>query len=122
VLRRAPKRRYTRAEAENKQGTSMHRIILSIAAAISLAIPMASLPALAETRGYYEVVGVEPEDMLKMRAGPGTGYRIVVGLPNGTVVFLQGCERSGNTSWCRVALREARGLKGYVSAAYLRKL
>jgi len=77
---------------------------------------------LAETRGYYEVVGVEPEDMLKMRAGPGTGYRIVVGLPNGTVVFLQGCERSGNTSWCRVALREARGLKGYVSAAYLRKL
>lgn len=100
----------------------MHRIILSIAAAISLAIPVASLPALAETRGYYEVVGVEPEDMLKMRAGPGTGYRIVVGLPNGTVVFLQGCERSGNTSWCRVALREARGLKGYVSAAYLRKL
>jgi uncharacterized protein YraI len=77
--------------------------------------------ATAEPKGYYTVVGVEDEDMLKMRAGPGIGYRIIVGLPNGTQVWLQSCERSGNTSWCKVSLREARGLKGYVSAAYLQR-
>ncbi|MEZ5798582.1 MAG: SH3 domain-containing protein [Paracoccaceae bacterium] len=76
----------------------------------------------AEPSGFYQVVGVEEEDMLKMRVGPGTGYNILVGLPNGTVVWVQRCERSGNTSWCKVSLKAARGLKGYVSGAYLRKM
>lgn len=78
--------------------------------------------ATAEPSGYYEVIGVSDDDMLKLRAGPGVGYRVVVGLPNGTLVWLRDCQRSGNTSWCRVALKEARGLKGYVSGAYLRKV
>jgi uncharacterized protein YraI len=90
-----------------------------MAASLAVALVVAGA-AQAEPRGYYEVVGVEGEDMLKMRRGPGTGYRIIVGLPNGTVVWLQGCERSGSTSWCKVALKQARGLKGYVSGAYLR--
>jgi uncharacterized protein YraI len=77
--------------------------------------------AKAEPSGFYEVVGVAEDDMLKLRAGPGVGYKVVLGLPNGTVVWLRDCQRSGNTSWCRVALKEARGLKGYVSGAYLRK-
>lgn len=76
----------------------------------------------AEPKGYYQVIGVDEDDMLKMRAGPGIGYNVIVGLPNGTVLWLQNCERSGNTSWCKVALKQARGLKGYVSSAYLRKM
>ena len=76
----------------------------------------------AEPSGFYEVVGVAEDDMLKLRAGPGVGYNVVVGLPNGAVVWLRDCQRSGNTSWCRVALKQARGLKGYVSGAYLRKV
>jgi uncharacterized protein YraI len=78
--------------------------------------------AKAESSGFYEVVGVAEDDMLKLRAGPGVGYNVVLGLPNGAVVWLRDCQRSGNTSWCRVALKEARGLKGYVSGAYLRKV
>jgi uncharacterized protein YraI len=78
--------------------------------------------AKAEPSGFYEVVGVSDNDMLKLRAGPGVGYKVVVGLPNGTVVWLRDCQRSGNTSWCRVALKEARGLKGYVSGNYLRRV
>lgn len=89
---------------------------LALAALVVLTAPEAR----AEPRGYYEVVGVEDEDMLKMRMGPGIGYRVIVGLPNGTVLWLQSCERSGSTSWCKVALKQARGLKGYVSGAYLR--
>lgn len=44
-------------------------------------------------RGTYEVVGVEEDDMLKMRAGPGTGYKIILGLPNGTIVRLYDCDQ-----------------------------
>lgn len=70
----------------------------------------------------YEVHGVEGEDMLKMRAGPGVGYVVIVGLPNGTILRVQDCQQTGSTRWCKVALDRARGLKGYVSWAYLRKL
>ena len=82
---------------------------------------MVAAPVQAEPRGLYEVSGVEDEDMLKMRAGPGVGYRIIVGLPNGTELWVQGCERSGSTSWCKVSLKEARTLRGYVSGAYLKR-
>ena len=59
--------------------------------------------------------------MLKLRAGPGLGYNVIVGLPNGTVVRVHSCEQVGGTSWCSVSLQRARGLKGYVSGTYLRK-
>ena len=95
---------------------------VAIAVSLGLVLTAANLaPAHAEPRGYYEVIGVEKDDMLKMRMGPGVGYKVIVGLPNGTEVYVQSCERSGNTSWCRVSLKAARGLKGYVSSAYLRK-
>lgn len=93
------------------------RLLLALAICTTAAVPV-----LAEPKGYYEVIGVEDDDMLKMRAGPGVGYNVIVGLPNGTVLWLNSCERSGNTSWCKVSLKQARGLKGYVSSAYLREL
>ena len=72
-------------------------------------------------QGLYEVVGVEGDDMLKMRAGPGTGYKIILGLPNGTVVRLHACDQTGGTRWCKVSLKQSRKLKGYVSWAYLKE-
>jgi len=66
------------------------------------------------------VTGVAGEDMLKLRAGPGTGFRVIVGLPSGTRLVNRGCDRVGGTPWCEVALAEARGLRGYVSGHYLR--
>lgn len=81
-----------------------------------------SSPALAAPFGRYEVFGVQGEDMLKMRAGPGVGYIVIVGLPNGTVLRVHSCEQTGSTRWCSVSLDRARALKGYVSWAYLRKL
>lgn len=78
-------------------------------------------PVQAGPRGDHEVRGVEADDMLKMRVGPGIGYNVLVGLPNGTVVRVHNCEPSGGTSWCKVSLKQAPGLRGYVSAAYLVK-
>ncbi|MEP4805797.1 MAG: hypothetical protein ABJZ69_15415, partial [Hyphomicrobiales bacterium] len=40
--------------------------------------------ATAASPGQYEVFGVEDGDMLKLRAGPGIGFNVIVGLPNGT--------------------------------------
>jgi uncharacterized protein YraI len=97
----------------------MQRAVIAALTVLTLALGGV---AKAESSGFYEVVGVADDDMLKLRAGPGVGYNVVLGLPNGAVVWLRDCQRSGNTSWCRVALKEARGLKGYVSGAYLRKV
>ncbi|MEY8827183.1 SH3 domain-containing protein [Sedimentitalea sp. XS_ASV28] len=98
----------------------MRKVVTATLAAIMLGALFA--PVQAESRGLHEVVGVEDDDMLKMRAGPGTGYKIMLGLPNGTVLRLHGCDQTGGTRWCKVSLKQARGLKGYVSWAYLRKL
>lgn len=96
-------------------------IFAALTAAVFATIPGVLL-AEGGVRDFYEVVGVEDDDMLKMRAGPGTGYRIVLGLPNGTVVRLHECDQTGGTRWCKVSLKQSRKLKGYVSWAYLSEM
>ncbi|MCE8526985.1 SH3 domain-containing protein [Ruegeria pomeroyi] len=100
----------------------MRKAIFVALAAVSIGTLLSSNPATAASLGLFEVSGVEGDDMLKMRAGPGTGYRVILGLPNGTVLRVHTCEQTGGTRWCNVSLEQARGLKGYVSWAYLRKL
>ncbi|SEM46595.1 SH3 domain-containing protein [Loktanella fryxellensis] len=72
--------------------------------------------------GRHEVVAVEADDLLKLRAGPGTGYDVIIGLPNGAVVDVLTCEPAGSTQWCEVRLDQPGGPRGHVSKAYLRKL
>ncbi|WP_138469331.1 SH3 domain-containing protein [Poseidonocella sp. HB161398] len=96
-------------------------ILFALSAAAASAVPAVE-PALAASLGRYEVVGVGEDDMLKMRAGPGTGFRVIVGLPDGTVLQVHSCQRTGGTRWCSVSLDEARSLKGYVSEQYLQKM
>ncbi|MCE8513874.1 SH3 domain-containing protein [Ruegeria pomeroyi] len=100
----------------------MRKAIFVALAAVSIGTLLSPNPATAASLGLFEVSGVEGDDMLKMRAGPGTGYRVILGLPNGTVLRVHTCEQTGGTRWCNVSLEQARGLKGYVSWAYLRKL
>ena len=101
----------------------MRRAIFAAFAAVVLGAVPGAEPAEAGWRGYYEVAGVEADDMLKMRAGPGTGYKVIVGLPNGAVLRVQRCEDTGGSRrWCIVNLKQARALKGYVSWHYLREI
>lgn len=100
----------------------MRNILLGAVTAVILGATGGADPAAAASLGRYEVTGVSGDDMLKMRAGPGIGYIVIVGLPNGTVLQVQSCQQTGGTRWCRVSLDRARSLKGYVSMAYLRKL
>ncbi|WP_299937276.1 SH3 domain-containing protein [uncultured Pelagimonas sp.] len=100
----------------------MSKAILVALIAMTLGATLDPKPAMAASLGAYEVFGVENDDMLKMRAGPGTGYKVILGLPNGTVLRVHSCQQTGSTRWCRVSLKGARGLKGHVSWAYLRKM
>jgi len=99
----------------------MRKAIFVALSVLALGTIIRADPAAAASLGYYEVHGVEDDDMLKMRAGPGIGYKVILGLPNGTVLRVQDCQQTGGTRWCRVTLKQARGLKGHVSWAYLRK-
>ncbi|MDP3339334.1 SH3 domain-containing protein [Frigidibacter sp.] len=100
----------------------MRRTLFRSVVAGALAAVLGAAPAAAGWRDRYEVHGVEDDDMLKMRAGPGTGYVVIAGLPNGTVLRVHSCQQTGGTRWCNVSLERARTLKGYVSWAYLRKM
>ncbi|MCO6382784.1 MAG: SH3 domain-containing protein [Vannielia sp.] len=99
----------------------MFRFIVCAMAAGTLTACVAAGPVTVGAP-RYEVSGVEEGDMLKLRAGPGTGYTIQAGLPNGTVVRVRECSRIGGTRWCEVALDDSPGMTGYVSQTYLTKL
>ena len=68
-----------------------------------------------------KVVGAGPDDLLKLRAGPGLGFKVIMGLPDGTSLTRRDCVTEEGQLWCRVALSATPGITGYVSADYLSK-
>ena len=65
------------------------------------------------------VRGAGPDEMLKLRAGPGLGFRVVLGLPDGTELIRRDCVTEASQRWCRVSLTDAPAVSGYVSADYI---
>lgn len=68
-------------------------------------------------RDFVEGAGLD--ELLKLRAGPGLGFRVILGLPDGTQLIRRDCVTEASQLWCRVSLAEAPGVTGYVSADYL---
>lgn len=69
--------------------------------------------------GRAVVKGTGPDELLKLRAGPSLGYRVILGLPDGTVLKRRDCVTELGQLWCRVSLADAPGVTGYVSADYI---
>lgn len=70
--------------------------------------------------GSYTVVqGAGQDDLLKLRAGPGLGFKVVAGLPDGTELVRRDCVTELGQLWCRVSLAKAPTVAGYVSADHL---
>ncbi len=69
--------------------------------------------------GRVVVEGAGPDEFVKWRAGPGLGYSIIMGLPDGTALHRRDCVTELGQLWCRVALSAAPRITGYVSADYL---
>ncbi|MBK4216643.1 SH3 domain-containing protein [Paracoccus caeni] len=65
------------------------------------------------------VKGVGPDDLLKLRDGPGLDHNIIIGLPDGTRLTRQSCLPNNGKVWCMVSLTDRPTISGYVSAEYL---
>lgn len=65
------------------------------------------------------VNGAGPDELLKLRAGPGLNYKIKLGLPDGTRLKRHECVTEVGQLWCKVSLTATPGVSGYVSADYL---
>ena len=78
---------------------------------------VASCGGLAADRTVVERAG--PDELLKLRAGPGLGYRVILGLPDGTPLNRRECVTEVGQLSCRVSLADAPQITGYVSADYL---
>lgn len=59
------------------------------------------------------------DDLLKLRAGPGLNYNVILGLPDGTQLNRRNCLTELGQRWCQVSLAAAPQVTGYVSADYL---
>lgn len=75
--------------------------------------PLASLPIEGGTTGG--ITGVVNSYGLNIRGGPGTGYGVLVQVPNGTVLTL--LARNYEATWVKVML--ATGTQGWASAPYI---
>jgi len=71
------------------------------------------------TAGRAVVAGAGPDEFLKLRAGPGLGFAVILGLPDGTALTRRDCVTELGQLWCRVSLTAAPQITGYVSADYL---
>ena len=65
------------------------------------------------------VKGAGPDDLLKLREGPGLDHKIIIGLPDGTRLTRQNCVTTDGKVWCRVMLADRPSVSGYVAAEYL---
>lgn len=69
--------------------------------------------------GGAVVKGAGEGEFLKLRAGPGLGFKTILGLPDGTQLTRRACVTEVGQLWCKVGLAAAPGITGYVSADYL---
>lgn len=88
--------------------------------ALPALLAILSIASCAEiSNGRAVVKGAGPDDLLKLRAGPGLGYKVIVGLPDGTQLTRHGCVTEVGQLWCHVTLTASPDTKGYVSADYI---
>ena len=66
-----------------------------------------------------QVTGVAANDVLNVRSGAGTNFRIVGALGNGDTVRNLGCERQGNSTWCEIEMMTDMRERGWVNARFL---
>lgn len=69
--------------------------------------------------GLTVVKGTGPDELLKLRAGPGLGFKVILGLPEDTALKRHDCVTEVGQLWCRVSLANAPAITGYVSADYI---
>jgi uncharacterized protein YraI len=85
-------------------------VLVLLSALAGCSVPVAGVEVVGDLRG---------EEFLRMRAGPGLGYAVVLGLPEGTEVVRRDCVTELGQPWCRVMLANAPTITGFVAEDYL---
>ena len=86
-------------------------------AAVSTLIFVAGCAGIAADQVMVHRTG--PNELLKLRSGPGLDFGVIMGLPDGTVLNRRDCVTEIGQLWCRVSLADAPEVQGYVSADYI---
>ncbi len=66
------------------------------------------------------VTGVSSGDLLNVRSGPSTNYRIIGKLGNGDRVRRLNCQMQGSSRWCEIEMITDMRERGWVNARYLK--
>ena len=81
--------------------------------------PPANRPGGGGGSNIARVTGVAGDDVLNIRSGPGTGYRVVGALANGDRVRVLACRPQGNSRWCEIRMMTDMRESGWVNARFL---
>lgn len=92
----------------------MSKTMLTALLALTLAAGCTPL-----SEGQVMVRGAGPDDLLKLRDGPGLEHDVIMGLPDGTRLIRRECSPAAGRVWCKVSLPGSSRVTGYVSAEYL---
>lgn len=76
-------------------------------------------PAQGGGSDIVRVTGLSANDLLNVRSGPGTSYRIIGALGNGDRVRRLRCQSPAGTTWCEIEMLTDMRERGWVSARYL---
>lgn len=66
-----------------------------------------------------QVTGIRGNDVLNVRSGPGTNFRVVGALANGDRVRQLDCQTAGSARWCQIEMMTDMRERGWVNARYL---
>jgi len=73
----------------------------------------------ASGSGIVQVTGLAGNDLLNVRSGPGTNFRVIGALSNGTRVKQLECAAVGSSRWCQIEMMTDMRERGWVNARYL---
>lgn len=69
--------------------------------------------------GLAQVTGIRGNDVLNVRSGPGTNFRVIGALSNGTQVRQLECQNVASSRWCHIEMMTDMRERGWVNARYL---
>ena len=92
---------------------------IAIATTLALGLLSGCVGSVGGVGGTAVVEGTGPDELLKLRAGPGLRFNVILGLPDGTRLIRRRCVTELGQSWCEVSLADAPRITGYVAEDYL---
>ena len=73
----------------------------------------------SDDAAIWHVYGLIPGDILNIRSGPGTSFRVIGALQEGDPVRNLGCRERDGGFWCRISTYDRRSISVWVNGRYI---